>query len=214
MSQSGLDRDAVGAALGARIRAHRQLRRLSLRALAALSGTSPSFISQLERGQTGASIASLVQIADALGVSLSTFFDGQPHLTPAVLRKQDRPTLSMDNGVKKTLLTGQPADSVDVYAGELDVDGSTGGDTYTHGDSHEVFVVIHGDVELTLGSARLRMATGDSVEYRTSVPHGVRNVGDGPAEVLWIVSPPTTTAASSHLSPVTSRKQRQKGPSA
>lgn len=201
MSHSGVDRDSVGAALGARIRAHRQLRRLSLRALAALSGTSPSFISQLERGQTGASIASLVQIADALGVSLGAFFDGQPHLTPTVLHKQDRPTLSTENGVKKTLLTGQPADSVDVYGGELAVGGSTGGDTYTHGDAHEVFVVIAGDVELTLGAAWLRMSTGDSVEYRTSVPHGVRNVGDDPAEVLWIVSPPTATAASSHLAP-------------
>jgi len=199
VSQPGFDRDAVGVALGARIRAHRRLRKLSLRSLSALSGTSPSFISQLERGQTGASIASLVQIANALGVSLGAFFDGEAHVTPTVMRKQDRPMLSMDNGVKKTLLTGQPADSVEVYAGELDVDGSTGGDTYSHGDAHEVLLVTLGEVELTLGQARLRMVTGDSVEYRTSVPHGVRNVGDGPAEVLWIISPPTSTQPRAHV---------------
>lgn len=184
--------------LGGRIRAHRHLRRISLRTLAKLTGTSPSFISQLERGQTGVSLANIVQIADALGVSVGAFFDYADGPRPAVLRRGDRPTLSTDNGVHKTLITRRPSDSMEVYCGELDIDASTGGAGYTHGDSQEVVIVIHGTVQLALGDEQILMSEGDSLEYRTSVPHGVRNVGARPAEVLWIVSPPTSSGGTSH----------------
>ncbi|TGV53841.1 helix-turn-helix domain-containing protein, partial [Mesorhizobium sp. M2D.F.Ca.ET.160.01.1.1] len=49
--------------LGARLKGLRLARRLSLRDLAEATGTSASFISQLERGLTGASTASLNQMA-------------------------------------------------------------------------------------------------------------------------------------------------------
>ncbi|GMA33119.1 hypothetical protein GCM10025875_31110 [Litorihabitans aurantiacus] len=32
---------------------------------------------------------------------------------------------------------------------------------------------------------------GDSIEYRTNVPHRVVNVGDVVAEAIWVVTPPS-----------------------
>src|SRR5262245_47858376 len=60
--------------VGKRIRQLRLSRGLSVRALAAETGFSPSLISQVEHGHAMPSIGSLERIAMVLGVSLSTFF--------------------------------------------------------------------------------------------------------------------------------------------
>ena len=60
--------------LGERIRQLRTGRGLSVRTLAATTGFSPSFISQVEHGQVSPSIASLERIATALGVTLGGLF--------------------------------------------------------------------------------------------------------------------------------------------
>ena len=59
--------------IGEHIRRLRSDRGLSVRAFAAQTGFSPSFISQLENGQVSPSLGSLQKIADALGVTLGEF---------------------------------------------------------------------------------------------------------------------------------------------
>src|SRR5438552_14664489 len=60
--------------IGEHIRLLRSDRRLSVRAFAARTGISPSFISQLENGQVSQSLGSLHKIAEALRVTLGEFF--------------------------------------------------------------------------------------------------------------------------------------------
>ena len=60
-----------GMTLGARLRAARARRRLTLRTVAERSGLSRGFISQVELGQVSPSFASLSKIADALGEHLT-----------------------------------------------------------------------------------------------------------------------------------------------
>ena len=52
--------------VGGRLRSLRLARRLTLRDIATRAGLSESFLSQLERGQTGATVQSLQRIAEAL----------------------------------------------------------------------------------------------------------------------------------------------------
>ncbi|RJO73671.1 TetR family transcriptional regulator [Nocardia panacis] len=58
-------------AVGARIRAARQSRRISLRALAAMIEVSPATLSQIENGHTKLSVTRLHRIADRLGMSVT-----------------------------------------------------------------------------------------------------------------------------------------------
>jgi transcriptional regulator with XRE-family HTH domain len=60
--------------IGEHIRRLRSDRRTSVRAFAAQTGFSPSFISQLENGLVSPSLGSLHKIAEALGVTLGEFF--------------------------------------------------------------------------------------------------------------------------------------------
>src|SRR5262245_1123220 len=61
-------------ALGKRLRALREKRNLSLRALTRVTGIANSFLSALESGTTTVSVAKLKTICDALGTTLGEFF--------------------------------------------------------------------------------------------------------------------------------------------
>ncbi len=177
--------------VGERLRALRRLRRATLRTVAERSGLSESFLSQVERGRSSASIESLRRMADALGVSMADLFEPDRLPGPRVLRRDERPALSFGVLGKKLLLTPRPLHHLEVFAGELEVDGSTGAEPYAHGDSEELFVVLSGTVQLELGGELFELEPGDSIDYRSSTPHRVSNTGQDLAEVMWIISPPS-----------------------
>ena len=180
--------------IGEKIKAFRTARRMSLRELGEATGTTASFLSQLERGLTGANTGTLMRVASALGIGMQDLFAVAQRPVREVLRKAERPSLSA-NGCRKTLLSRRPIRDVEVYVGEFEIGGSTGEMPYSHGDAHEVFIVLKGQVELTLGDETHLMADGDSIEYPTSLPHKTVNIGVTRAEVMWIISPPTSYAA-------------------
>jgi len=178
--------------VGDRLRAIRTLRRMTLKTIAERAGLSESFLSQVERGRANASIASLKRIAAALGVNVADLFEpnGKPS-PPRVLLRESRPALTFGTLGRKYMLTPRPLEHLQVIVGELDAGGSTGDEPYTHGDSEELLVVLGGAVHLQLGSEVFELRTGDSIDYRSATPHRLTNAGDGTAEVMWIISPPS-----------------------
>ncbi|MGX6447109.1 cupin domain-containing protein [Patulibacter sp. S7RM1-6] len=178
-------------ALGSRLRAFRTMRRLSLRAAAGRAGISPGFLSELERGRANASVGTLRRLADTLGLTVAELFAADAPTAPAVVRRADRPEIPTGGDSRKFLLSQRPLQHLEAYAGEFAPGGSTGDAAYVHGDAQELFLVIAGRVRLELDGVPHELEAGDSIEYRTSVPHRVENVGDETAEVLWVISPPT-----------------------
>lgn len=177
--------------VGERLRTLRRFRRCTLQTVAARSGLSESFLSQVERGRSNASIASLRRIADALGVTMADLFEPNGMPRPRVLKRDDRPALQFGILGRKSLLTPRPLHHLEVFQGELEVGGSTGEEPYAHGDSEELFLVLSGTVQLELGGELFELAPGDSIDYRSSTPHRAVNTGQERAEVLWIISPPS-----------------------
>jgi len=177
--------------VGERLRDIRRLRRCTLRTVAERAGVSESFLSQVERGRASASIASLRRIAGALGVTVADLFEPSGPPRPKVLRRDERPSLSFGILGTKRLLTPRPLRHLEVFVGELDAGGSTGAEPYAHGDSEELLIVLSGTVELELGGELHVLESSDSIDYRSSTPHRVNNVGDERAEVIWIISPPS-----------------------
>ncbi len=178
--------------VGERLRAIRRRRHATLKTVAERADLSESFLSQVERGRANASVASLKRIAAALGVNVADLFepDGSNN-RPRVLRREARPALGFGNLGKKFMLTPRPLENLQVIMGELAAGGSTGDEPYTHGDSEELLVVLAGVVSLQLGSEVFELSTGDSIDYRSSTPHRLSNIGGDPAEVMWIISPPS-----------------------
>src|SRR5437667_11207018 len=133
--------------VGERLQALRRFRRCTLREIAQRSGLSESFLSQVERGRSSASIASLRRIANALGVSMADLFEPNDLPGPRVLRRDERPALSVGILGRKLLLTPGPLHHLEVFAGALEVGGTTGAAAYEHGDSEALSVVQSGSGE-------------------------------------------------------------------
>lgn len=165
-------------------------RRLTLRQLAKLSGLSAGYISQAEGGRVNLSLGSLRKLADALGVQLIELFQSTP-LHGAVLRKADRPLLVSDAGVRTHSITRAPVLDLEVGVSEYPPGAVVGDESYTHGDIHEVFVVLKGTFRFRLGEDVFEMYEGDSIDFRSSAPHSVENIGDVTAEGLWVTTPPS-----------------------
>lgn len=68
--------DEINRTIGNRIRSLRTGKELTLKQLAGRSNLSVSLISQIERAESSASLASLYKISAALNVPMATFFEG------------------------------------------------------------------------------------------------------------------------------------------
>jgi transcriptional regulator with XRE-family HTH domain len=218
MKDNDLLKSADAQSLALRLKRFRQIRRLSLRQLGELTGTTASFLSQLERGVSGATTSTLMRIASALGVSISDLFDSAPRAAYLPMKRNDYPALPESFGCRKMLITRRPLQDLEVYLGEFSVAGSTGDDQYTHGGAHEMMFVLRGIVEISLGSDRHVLEEGDNIEYAPSTPHRTVNIGKGRAEVMWIIAPPAANAeeldmyvAGNRSRPVGKRNPRAKG---
>jgi transcriptional regulator with XRE-family HTH domain len=96
---------AQGAAtLGAKLRAARQARRLSLADVAAGTGISPSFLSLVEKDRSDITIGRLVRLIEFYGISITDLVPGQAsHGYPDVVAQGERRLLH------------SPAEGIDVY---------------------------------------------------------------------------------------------------
>src|SRR3954447_24916324 len=116
---------AVHVELGARLRAIRQRRRKTLKEVAGAAGLSESFLSQLERGRTNATIATLQRLATALGIEVSDLFTTGAS-RPRVLRRHARDFVAWGSLGQKALLTPKPFHSLEVVVARFEPGGSTG----------------------------------------------------------------------------------------
>ncbi|MCW2610294.1 MAG: hypothetical protein QOC93_2497 [Actinomycetota bacterium] len=190
---SDIDEPVTGSShpgTGAVVRAARVRLRMTLRQMAAATGLSQSFLSQFERGLTEASIASLRSITTAVGITLGDLFQPTGSSNARVLRQSARPTLPYGNRAVKFLMTPRPVRDLEVFSVTLEPDGSTGDAQYTHGDSEELLLVTAGAVKLELSADVFLLEVGDSIVFRSSVPHRVVNVGRERSDALWVIGPP------------------------
>ncbi|MCV7226583.1 helix-turn-helix domain-containing protein [Mycolicibacterium komossense] len=182
--------------LGNRLRQARERARLSTRDVASRAGVSAGFISQLENGKCGVSVGVLKRISAAVGISVADLLADEAPVARPVLRAHERPVFSSDGGLQKLLLSRPPLQQLEVYEGTFEVGGSTGPDAYAHDNAQELFYVLTGHLEISIAAETLILGPRDSVEYLSSVPHRVVNIGATPAQAMWITShftPPLDT---------------------
>lgn len=176
--------------IGDRVRELRVLRQMSTRELARRASISAGYVSQIENGQAHASLDVVRRIAAAFGVQWMELFSAQQALG-TVLRRAERPMLSVGNSVRHFSITQPPLGNVEVLVSEYQPGHGEGGENYTHGDSQEVCVILRGRFRFRLGEEEFILETGDSIDYRTSTPHSIVNVDDAVGEALWVVTPPS-----------------------
>ena len=151
--------------VGEHVRRLREQARLSVRALAAQTDFSPSFISQLENGQVSPSIHSMEKIANVLGTSLGGFFAAVgPGEGGLILRRAEREPVpsSWSNAELESLGRQSHQRRLDPLLITLAPGGRSGKHAVAH-RMEEFVLVLKGRVTLRLGPDQHALAAGDSV---------------------------------------------------
>lgn len=176
--------------VGPRIRALREERRLSLRALAEASGLSLNAISRIERGENSPTVASLYQLAAALAVPVTDFF--RPAETPATIFIQQRQRLlSRQAGVAMEslgagLLNQQLEPFLLTLAAGAGAPPSEDEDDRVSHSGQEFVYCLSGSVVYYVGAAQYPLEPGDSLLFEAKQPHGFHNPSADPTMLLLI----------------------------
>jgi DNA-binding transcriptional MerR regulator/quercetin dioxygenase-like cupin family protein len=173
---------------GERLRRLRHEASLSLRAAGELSGLSAGFISALERGASGASVATLQQLMAAYGATLRELFAELP--TGRLVRPAERAVLELAGGsVRMEQLAG--ADSrLESHLFVLAPGASSQG-SYAHAGEELIFV-LDGGVTVWLGRDEVyELQAGDALTFSSQLAHSWENRTTTETRLLWINTPPT-----------------------
>ncbi|URM98881.1 XRE family transcriptional regulator [Actinomadura madurae] len=173
--------------VGARLQAFREARRLSVRKTALAAGVSPSFVSQLERGKSNASVAVLQKLCDVLDIHVSDLFAStDPAVKP--VRMATREPLVTREGITKYLITPSSHSPLALYDATFDPAANTG-DPYSHAGLIETVVVLHHEVTIQLGDDPYILKTGDSISYVSETPHRISNHTSERSRIHWLCAP-------------------------
>jgi transcriptional regulator with XRE-family HTH domain len=176
--------------IGEHIRRLRTDHGVSVRAFAAQTGFSPSFISQLENGQLLPSLGSLHKIAEALGVTLGQFFDTAAGDGEAlIVHAAERPRMdsTWTDAHIEALGTMSRSRDLEPVVAIFGPGGRSG--KHPHTQSREEFAfVIRGQVTLTLADEQNTLVAGDSVTLPARAPRLWENHTQETAEILMVSS--------------------------
>jgi transcriptional regulator with XRE-family HTH domain len=181
--------------IGLKIRELRMHQGKKLKEVSQKVGVTASFLSQVERGVAVPSISSLKKISNALGVSITSFFDDQAEKTVGndfspVIKKDARKILHPCPGVTYHLLSKNLRGKIEFLLAIYEVGASTGSEPYTH-RGEECALVLKGRLEVQIGSFVYVLKKDDSISFSCEIPHRVRNIGKIPAVSIWCITPPS-----------------------
>ncbi len=187
--------DPDAAVIGGQIRDLRKARGLTLETLAARIDRSVGYVSQVERGLSLLTIPNLKAIAQALGVGVNWFFQGDAPAPEGerglIVRHENRRRLNFPGtGVSEELLSPGLSGAFEMILGRYKP-GAESGDAKYARFGEEGGVVLEGELELILDTTTHRLRAGDAFTFPLATPHKSRNPTDRETVVLWVISPPS-----------------------
>jgi transcriptional regulator with XRE-family HTH domain len=177
--------------LAARIRELRQSRRMSITALAKQAGITGAMVSQVERGVTNPSVATVARIATVLGVSVAELFQVE-HPKEMVVRPGDRRKIVYPNAdIVDEIISSDPTHQLLVL--ECRVGPMTGSETQmpSLGAAVEFVLVLSGTLEITVGGQTHILNDRDTLTFDGRLPHIFFNHTDTDVRLIWVTSPAT-----------------------
>lgn len=177
-----------GEGLGPRLREARQRLGHTLKEVSTASGHSVSFLSAIERGESGISLTGLQRLTEVYGLTVGDLIapTDAPLARVAKVGAGRRVELA-EGAVQIEQLTPHTLQ----LGAQLYVipPGSGSEGTYAHA-GQEIAFVLDGALEVTLSEREVhQVGREECISFDSSVPHSWHNPGDSTARVLWINSP-------------------------
>jgi transcriptional regulator with XRE-family HTH domain len=175
--------------IGRRLRAERDAQRLTLTQLADASGLTKGYLSKVERGRAMPSVASLLRLCDALGLSPGELFE-HSHDRDLVRGGEYPPIGFGGEHMEEALLTPPRERRLQVIHSLIHPGGGSGDESYELPSDVEFLFVVRGRLTLVIDGNEHQLADGDAVTFLPSAPHSFVNPSASEdTEVLWILAP-------------------------
>jgi len=177
---------------GRLLRHLRQGRGLSLRDAAAAAQLSVSFISSIERGVSGASVATLQRLTAAYGTTLAALFGGSAaNAHDRLMPAGERPVLRLGGDSVRIEQLARGTSQLEPQLFVL-APGATSDGAYAHA-GEEFLYLLSGALTVWVGEDETYQLTreGDALSFPSALPHRWRNDAGGETRLLWINTPPT-----------------------
>ena len=177
-----------------KIRKYRKKMNLTIKELAARTGLSIGYISQLERNEAEPSLSSLRKIAKEFDVPRYVLIEDEQESGSLTIRKEDRASVhTKKSGIEYEFLTPLPSQNflprVLMVKAVLQPRSRDTEIPIVH-HSEETLFVLEGVLTLMLGDEVIELRTGDTTIIREDLPHMCINDTDAVTKVLSVISPP------------------------
>ena len=178
--------------VGRRMRAIRLQQGASIQAVAARAGMTKGFLSKVERGEKAPAIASLFNIAKALGVRPADLLETEEAgKRVSVVRSTQRSPLiryGKQFGYKYLpLIHGIGKRQMEPFLCVVPPDPVVRGEGMTH-PGEEFFFVLDGRILATVGGVEYVLEPGDAIYYDSSLPHWGRSLTGVESTILMVIS--------------------------
>lgn len=159
--------------------------------LAARTELSKGFISQLERNLTSPSISTLMDILEALGTDIASFFANDGVNEKVIFSPDDMfENADEELGVNICwLVPNAQKNALEPILVTLSENGSSVPDD-PH-DGEEFGYVLSGNIVLVIGNRELKLKKGDSFCFKSLETHYIKNPAKREARVIWVTTPPS-----------------------
>jgi transcriptional regulator with XRE-family HTH domain len=161
---------------------------MSMAEVAEQAGLTKGFVSKLERDLANVSVASLIRLCDALGISPGSLFQAPKG---EVVRRDTRPRINF-GGRKMTeyLLTPAGEKRVQAILSDIEPGGGSGKEPYALPAGVEFVLILAGVLQVTVAGEGIVLEEGDALTFTADMDHTfVVPPRGGRARVLWVLSP-------------------------
>ncbi|MGE4213995.1 MAG: helix-turn-helix domain-containing protein [Anaerotignaceae bacterium] len=173
--------------IGVKIKQLRKQKGLTLEELASRCELTKGFLSQMERNLTSPSIATLNDILEALGTTLSEFFM-EAKDEKVVFQKDDFFVDERDGYTVNWIVPNSQKNEMEPVLIELKQGNRTFEVTPNNGE--EFGYVLDGGVTLVVGNKEYLVKKGETFYLNGKDFHYIRNDKKGMAKILWVSTPP------------------------
>lgn len=173
--------------IGERLQGLRDALDISAQEMADTCGISLEKYERVEKGEVDITISNLMKIAKKYGVSPDALmFAEEPRMhTYSVVRKGKGLSVERTKAYKyQSLASGFLGRKAEVFI--VTVEPKPNAHTIyknTHA-GQEFNLILEGAMELFLGGKTIVLEEGDSIYFDSSLPHGMRAIGDKPVKML------------------------------
>ncbi len=175
--------------VGRRLKDLRTRRGFSLRALADRSGLNVNTLSLVENGKSSPSVSTLQQLALALEVPISAFFESELVEKRVVFTPNDqRPRTTFGSTQMQNLGKDLAGSVVQPFVVTLRP-GMGSGDRMIVHTGHEFVYCLSGAIRYQIEADEYFLKTGDSLLFEAHLPHCWENKSEDVAEILLVLYP-------------------------